>query len=160
MVRERLDQLVAIRRGACSAIAAGIGSTRKFAPRRSSSQISARCSTKSITPVNFSSAPIGICNRSGLACNFSLDIGDDALEIRTHPVHLVDERDARHAIFVGLPPHGFGLRLDAADRAEHRDRAVENAQAALDFNREIDVARRIDNIYRDDRARNRWSQPT
>jgi len=38
------------------------------------------------------------------------------------------------------------LRLDAADCAEDCDRAVEDAQRALDFDREIDVSGRIDNI--------------
>ena len=70
----------------------------------------------------------------------------DALELGADAIHLVDERDARHAVLVGLAPHGLGLRLDPADRAEDCDRAVEHAEAALDFNREIDVSRRVDNI--------------
>src|SRR5206468_8304094 len=61
-------------------------------------------------------------------------------------VHLVDERDARHAVPVGLAPDGLGLRLDAADATEHRDRAVEDAQAAFDLDGEVDVARRVDDV--------------
>ena len=74
------------------------------------------------------------------------DLPDHALEVGAHAVHLVDERDARNAILVGLAPHGLGLRLDAADRAEHRHRAVEHAEAALDLDREIDVSGRVDDI--------------
>ena len=70
----------------------------------------------------------------------------DALELGADAVHLVDERDPRDAILVGLAPDGLRLRLDSADRAEHCDRAIEDAQRALDFDREIDVSRRIDNI--------------
>ena len=70
----------------------------------------------------------------------------DALELGAHAVHLVDERDAWDAILVGLAPHSFRLRLDAADRAKHGDRAVEDAQAALHLNGEIDVARGVDDV--------------
>ena len=68
------------------------------------------------------------------------------LEVGAHAVHLVDERDARDVVLVGLTPHGLGLGLDAPHRAEHRDRAVEDAQAALHFDREIDVPRGVDDV--------------
>jgi hypothetical protein len=41
---------------------------------------------------------------------------------------------------------GLGLRLDARDAVEHRDRAIEHAQRALDLDREVDVARRVDDV--------------
>ena len=66
---------------------------------------------------------------------------DDGFEVRADAVHLVDEGDARNAVLVGLAPHRLRLRLDAADGAEHADRAVEDAQRALHFDREVDVAR-------------------
>ena len=71
------------------------------------------------------------------------------IEIRAHAVHLVDEADARNAVLVGLPPHRFRLRLHAGDRVEHRDRAIEHAQAALHLGREIHVAGRVDDVDRD-----------
>ena len=52
----------------------------------------------------------------------------------------------RHVILVHLAPHGFGLRLDASDRANNGNHSVEYAQRTFDFRRKIDVARRIDNI--------------
>ena len=49
-------------------------------------------------------------------------------------------------VLVGLAPHGLGLRLDAGDAVEDRDRAVEHAKAALDLDGEVDVARRVDDV--------------
>ena len=47
---------------------------------------------------------------------------DRALEVRADAVHLVDEADAGNAVAVGLAPHGFGLRFDAGDGVEDRQR--------------------------------------
>ena len=66
---------------------------------------------------------------------------DRALERGAGAVHLIDEAKPRHAVLVGLPPHRFGLRLDAGDRVEDDDAAVEHAQRPLHFDREVDVAR-------------------
>ena len=51
-----------------------------------------------------------------------------AEEIRSLAVHLVDERDARNPVLVGLSPDRFTLRLDATDGTEDGNRAVKNAQ--------------------------------
>ncbi len=50
------------------------------------------------------------------------------VEVGAGAVHLVDERDARHAVAVCLAPDGLRLRLDAGDRVEHGDGSVEDAQ--------------------------------
>ena len=71
---------------------------------------------------------------------------DRALEVGAGAVHLVHEGDAGHVVAVGLAPHRLGLRLDAGDRVEHRDGAVEHAQAALDLDREVDVAGGVDDV--------------
>ncbi len=75
-----------------------------------------------------------------------LELTDDLVEVRAGAVHLVDERNARHTILVGLTPDGLGLRLHAADSAQHEHRAVEHAQRTLDFDREVDVPWRIDDV--------------
>ena len=67
-------------------------------------------------------------------------------EVRAGAVHLVDEGDPRDAVALGLPPDRLGLRLDAGDRVEDGDRAVEDAQAALHFHREVHVPGRIDDV--------------
>ncbi len=56
------------------------------------------------------------------------------------------KRDARHAELVGLAPHGLGLGLDAGHAVEHDDGAVEDAQRALDFDGEVDVAGGVDEV--------------
>ena len=69
---------------------------------------------------------------------------DAAAEIGARAVHLVDVTDARHVVIVGQTPVGLGLRLDAGDAVEHHDRAVEDAQGAVHFDGEIDVAGGVD----------------
>ena len=71
---------------------------------------------------------------------------DRHVVVRADAVHLVDERDARDVVLVGLAPDGLGLWLDAGDRVEERDRAVEHAQRALDLDGEVDVAGRVDDV--------------
>ena len=75
-----------------------------------------------------------------------LDHGDGAVEVGADAVHLVDEAHARDLVLVGLTPHGLGLRLDAGDRVEHGDSAVEDAQRPLDFDGEVDVAGGVDDV--------------
>ena len=68
------------------------------------------------------------------------------LELAADPVHLVDETDPRHPILGRLPPDGFALGLDPLDGRKHHHRPVQHPQRPLDLGREIDVARRIDEI--------------
>lgn len=65
----------------------------------------------------------------------------DVEEVRAVAVHLVDVSDTGNAVLVRLTPDGFGLRLNAAACAEHRDRAVENLKRTFDFDGEVDVTR-------------------
>ena len=67
-------------------------------------------------------------------------------EIGPDHVHLVDEHQPRHAVLVRLPPHRFRLRLDAFLGVEDDHRAVEHAEAPFHLGREIDVARRVDQV--------------
>ena len=67
-------------------------------------------------------------------------------EIRAVDVHLVHVRDAGNLVGIRLAPYGFGLRLNAALRAERSHRAVENAERTLHFHREVHVARGIDDV--------------
>ena len=147
-VHDRLEQLVAPLRGLRRRTRRGCRTTSNFAPSESSSsgQIFACISTRSITPRNSLSAPIGSCTTAVDRGETVLHHVDAAEEVGADAVHLVDEADARHVVLVGLAPHRLGLRLDAGDGVEHRDRAVEDAQRALDLDREVDVAGRVDDV--------------
>ncbi|SPU71177.1 Uncharacterised protein [Brucella neotomae] len=69
-----------------------------------------------------------------------------AVEVGTDLVHLVDEDHARDVVLFSLTPHGFGLGLNASIGVEQRNRAVEHTQRTLNFNREVNVARRVDDV--------------
>ena len=75
-----------------------------------------------------------------------LDRLDGEVEVRAQLVHLVDEGDAGDVVLVRLAPHGLGLGLDALLAVEDRDRTVEDAQRALDLDREVDVTRGVDDV--------------
>src|SRR5487761_12037 len=68
------------------------------------------------------------------------------VEIGAGTVHLIHKGDARDAILVGLTPNRFRLRLHTRDRIKNRDGPVEDAKRSLDFNGEIDVAGRVNDI--------------
>jgi len=51
---------------------------------------------------------------------------DGMLEIRAGAIHLVDERQPRDVIFVGLPPNRFRLRLNAGHGVKNGDGAIEH----------------------------------
>ena len=69
-----------------------------------------------------------------------------ALEVGADAVHLVDVGDARDLVLVGLAPDGLGLWLYTSNGVEQRDCTIEDAQRALDLDREVHVARRIDDV--------------
>ena len=93
--------------------------------------------------------PTGIWSATGLRPEPVANLFEHGLEIGPFAIHLVDERDPRHMILVGLPPNRFALGLDAFAGAEHHDAAIEHAQAPLDFGREIDMAGRVDQVDHD-----------
>src|SRR5690606_24719115 len=68
------------------------------------------------------------------------------VEVGPGAVELVDVAHARHAVLLGLAPHGFGLRLDAGNAVERGDRTVEDAQRTLDLDGEVDVAGSVDDV--------------
>ena len=69
-----------------------------------------------------------------------------AVELGPNAVHLVDERDPRHVVTVGLTPDRLALRLDAGDGVEDGDGAVEHPQRALHLDGEVDVAGGVDDV--------------
>src|ERR1700712_905015 len=71
---------------------------------------------------------------------------DTAEEVGTGAVELVDEAHPRHVVLLRLAPDLLGLRLDTGNAVVHGDRAVKDTQRALDLDREVDVAGRVDDV--------------
>ena len=85
-------------------------------------------------------------NTDRAAADLGFDILDAAMEVGAGLVHLIDEDDARHIVFLGLPPNSLGLRLHALIAVEDADGAVKHPERALDLDREIDMAGRVDDV--------------
>jgi len=90
-------------------------------------------------PLKLFSEPIGNCAQTGRPPTRVL-ISRRSGRSRRDLVHLIDEHDARHMIFVGLAPNGLCLRFDALIAVENANRAVEHAQRTLDLDGEVDMA--------------------
>src|SRR6202035_4681248 len=90
--------------------------------------------------------PNGQLNRHGIAPQTRLDLLHATQKIRAGAVHLVDEGNARYAVFVHLAPYRFRLRLHARHGAIDGHGGIQNAETALHFDGEIDVSRGIDDI--------------
>ena len=74
------------------------------------------------------------------------DFLQDVFKVGPDAVHLVDEGDAGDAVPIRLPPDHLGLRLHAVHGAEDRHGPVQDAQAALHLDGEIDVTRGVDDV--------------
>ena len=71
----------------------------------------------------------------------------DALEgVGAHAVHLVDEDDTGNIIPSHLSVDRDRLRLHTRDGAKNHDGPIEHSQRAFDFDGEINVPRRIDEV--------------
>ena len=71
---------------------------------------------------------------------------DRTVEIGSGAVHLVDQRDNRNVIFLGLSPDRLGLRLHFTNGTKYSNRTVQHPQRTLHFSREVDVSGGIDQI--------------
>ena len=108
----------------------------------SSVQTRALFSIRSTTPLNSASSPIGIWIE-GIRAEALAHRLDGLEEVGAGAVHLVDVGDAGNLVLVGLAPDCLRLRLDPRYRVEERDRTVQDPQASLDLDGEVDVARRV-----------------
>ncbi len=75
-----------------------------------------------------------------------LHLSDDAVEICTDPVELVDVNNASDFGVICVAPVGFRLRLNAAGTAEYADTAVEDFERTVNFDGEVNVARSVDDV--------------
>ena len=85
-------------------------------------------------------------DRNSVAAQALVHHVDNVVEVRAHDVHLIDVDHAGNIVVVSLSPDRLGLRLHAALGTKDRHAAVEHAQAALDLNGEVDVARGVDDV--------------
>ena len=97
----------------------------------------------SLEIVLFADRPL---HEDGIAAHLFADLLDDASVVGAGAIHFVDKRQTRHVIALHLPVNGQRLRLYAADSAQNEDRSVQHAETALDFNGEVDVAGRVDQV--------------
>jgi hypothetical protein len=85
-------------------------------------------------------------DRNGIGTQPLTDHLDGLGKLGAHPIHLVDECDAGHAVAVGLPPDRFGLGLDTLDSRKEGHGPVEDTQRAFHLDGEIHVAGRVDDV--------------
>ena len=85
-------------------------------------------------------------DRNRIALQALLHLVIDLEEISAGTVHLVDEREAGHMVLVGLTPNRFRLGLHAAHSAVHHAGTVEHTHRAFHFDREVDVARGVNDV--------------
>ena len=111
-----------------------------------SSQTSAFIRSRSTTPRNPLSAPIGSWTSATSASRRSLIMSTQRKKSAPMRSILLTKHMRGTWYLFGLAPDGLGLRLDAGDRVEHRDRAVEDAQRPLHLDGEVDVAGRVDDV--------------
>ena len=71
---------------------------------------------------------------------------DCAVEVGPDPVHLVDEADPGHGIFVGLPPNRLRLGLDARNSVKYNDASVQDSEASFHLGCEVHVAGCVNDI--------------
>ncbi len=88
----------------------------------------------------------GELHQNGVTIELAAELLDDLFGVAARAVHFVDEGNSRHAIAPHLAVDGERLGLHPAHGAKDEDRPVKDAEAALDLDRKIDVAGRIDEV--------------
>ena len=84
--------------------------------------------------------------RDGRQAQLALELLDHVGRVGPGAVHLVDEGDPGHRVPLHLAVDGDRLRLHAGHGAEDQHGAVEHAQRPLDLDREVHVARGVDDV--------------
>ena len=145
MVRDGLDQRVAGQLGLSQQVALGIG----LGPREALLVLIERDGLHADEVDDALEVVLSTdrnLNRHRIGAEAVDDRRAHVLEVGANAIHLVDERDARHGVLVGLAPHRLGLRLNAGDRVKHGDCTIEHAQGALHLNGEVHVPGCIDDV--------------
>ena len=77
---------------------------------------------------------------------FFPDAIDGHFEIRPDLIHFINKTDTGDLVFLGLPPDGFRLGLDAFAGVKDSDGAVEDAEGSFNFGGEVHVAGGVDQV--------------
>jgi len=123
----------------------GISTSWRVAPRVSSSQTTAFILIRSMTPESALRLPEG-SEREGPGSQPFLHHLHRPEKIGPYPVHLVDEGDSRHPIFIGLMPDRLRLGLYPPHCVKKGHCAIQHPQASLHFDGEIHMAGGIDQV--------------
>lgn len=68
------------------------------------------------------------------------------MEFEERAVDFVDDDDGFDTFTESLTKDGFGLDADSFDAVDHDESSVSDSKGGSDFRREIDVARRINQV--------------
>ena len=85
-------------------------------------------------------------HHDSVVLQFFAQLGHDTKRVCSGPVRLVDEGEPRDIVAAHLAIDGHGLGLHPGHRTQNENRAIENAQRAFDFDREVHMARSVDNV--------------
>jgi hypothetical protein len=86
-------------------------------------------------------------HKNGAGAQPRFNLPENAQMISSRAVQLIDESQSRNFIVIGLPPNSFALRLNPLDPGKDDYGAIQHPQASFNFGGEINMARRIDQIY-------------
>ena len=85
-------------------------------------------------------------HRDHLGCEPLFDLTVDLLEVGVLLVHQRDEEQPRDRPLLAIVPHLFGAHLHAARGGDHHDRSVRRVHARERLPREVEIARRVDQV--------------
>ena len=84
--------------------------------------------SRSTTPLNSCSVPIGSCTADDLGAERLLQSGQRVREVGALAVEHVAEEDAGEAALVGARPEPLGLDLDAEDAVDDHEGRLDDPQ--------------------------------
>jgi hypothetical protein len=85
-------------------------------------------------------------NHHRVESEFFLELTGNFKGIRAGSIAFIDESDSGDVVAFELTVYGYGLGLNASHGAQHENRSVEDPQRPLDFNGEVNVSGRIDEV--------------
>ncbi len=88
----------------------------------------------------------GQLQQYNLTTQFRSQLFDNSSMIGSCSIHFVNKSYSGYTVAAHLPIDCERLALHAPNATQDQDSAIEHAQAALDFDSEVDVARRIDDL--------------